>query len=405
MSTPMIVAAFIAAAAIALAALATRLIVVGRPDEWVLKIRNGKLISAGIGIVAVRWPWERIVRFTAAMQRVAFTSSALSSETLSVTVEGFALWSVSPASDGPFKAFSKLGIVDTRELPDRADRHRKHLLQRPQHKAFQLLVAALVERQVAHIPLRSLLSRPDEFVARFREQLIAEVRPMGVEIDDVQILHIRPTDPAFLRQLSADIEERTREEASKRRLSADEEIEQRKVVLASKLEEEKIEAHKANEVRRAQTALKIQEEKAALLEAQLKARHRELEHHHNLRTMEEQQKHALALAQEENAFALQDAVAKREKQAQDAKLSGQLEQAKTRHDVIALLAQAEEAKSDALRQHEIARLSVDRMAEAFGKLPLEHAQWLTVGNQSPVETLAALFTSWQSLTRREGPAS
>jgi regulator of protease activity HflC (stomatin/prohibitin superfamily) len=90
-----------------------RLVVVGRPDEWVLKIRNGKLVAAGIGIVSVRMPWERIVRFTAAMQRVAFTSSALSSESLPISVEGFVLWSVSPDHDGPFKAFSKLGIVES----------------------------------------------------------------------------------------------------------------------------------------------------------------------------------------------------------------------------------------------------------------------------------------------------
>ena len=398
----MIGAGAAAVAAAALSALAIRLVVVGRPDEWVLKIRNGRLITGGIGIVAFRFPWERIVRFTASMQRVAFSTSALSAEALPVTVQGFALWSVSAAEDGPFRAYSKLGIVDPRELPGRENLHQKHLLQKPQHKAFQLLVCALVERLAAQLPLRSLLSRPDDFVARVREQLVAEVRSMGIEIDDLQILHTRPTDPAFLRQLSAEIEERTREEASKRKLSADEEIEQRKVVLASKLEQEKIEAQKANEVRRARTALEIQEEKAALLEAQLEARRRELEHHHNLRILEEGQKQGLLLAQEENARALQEAAGRREKQALDAKLTEERERAKARHDVVTLLAQAEEAKSDAVRQHEIARLSVERMSEAFGKLPLKDAQWLTVGNHSPVETLAALFASWQALARRKG---
>ncbi|MCP4447864.1 MAG: hypothetical protein GY811_21385 [Myxococcales bacterium] len=388
-------------AAVALAAIimvvCLRLVVVGRPDEWVLKIRNGKLVDAGVGIVSVRMPWERIVRFTAAMQRVAFTSSALSSESLPISVEGFVLWSVSPDHDGPFRAFSKLGIVDTRELPDRADRYRKHLLQRPQHKAFQLLVAALVERQVARIPLRSLLSSPDEFVARFREQLIEDVKQMGVVIDDVQLLQIRPTDPDFLRQLSAEIEERTREEAAKRRLGADEEIEQRQVELASKLEQEKIEAERANEVKRARTALKIQEEKAALLEAQFDARRRELDHEHSLRLMEGAQNHAVKLAQEANALVLQGEVTRREDQVHTANLERIRCQAQTEHDTIALLAEVEEAKSDSLRAHELSCLSVERMAEAFGNLPMEQAQWLTVGNQSPVETLASLFTSWRAL--------
>ncbi len=64
--------------------------------EWVLKIRNGQLMSTGVGILAVRWPWERIVRFTAAMQRAAFTTDARSAESLPVAVQALVLWSVRP---------------------------------------------------------------------------------------------------------------------------------------------------------------------------------------------------------------------------------------------------------------------------------------------------------------------
>jgi hypothetical protein len=241
------------------------------------------------------------------------------------------------------------------------------------------------------------LSDPDDFVSRFREQLTCDVEQMGVIIEDVQLLQIRPTDPDFLKQLSAEIEERTREEAAKRRLSADEEIEQRQVELASKLEQEKIEAERANEVKRARTALKIQEEKAALLEAQFAARRRELEHEHSLRLIEGTQNHALRLAQEADELALQDEVTKREDRAHASSLDRKQRQAQAEHDTIALLAEVEEAKSDSLRAHELSCLSVERMAEAFGNLPMEQAQWLTVGNQSPVETLASLFTSWRAL--------
>ncbi len=383
---------------LAITAVALRwLVVVGRPDEWVLKVRNGKLIDAGIGIISIRTPWERVVRFTAAMQRVAFTSSALSSENLPISIDGFVLWSVSPEHGGPFQAFHKLGIVSTRDLPDQADRYRKHLLQKPQHRAFQLLVAALLERQVARMPLHSLLSDTENFVAMFREQLIRDVEPMGVQIDDVQLLQIRPSDPEFLKQLSAEIEERTRTEAAKRRLSADEQIEQRKLEVASRLEQEAIEASRANEVKRAQIALQIQEEKAALLNAQFDARRSELEHQHNLSLMESAQTHALMRTKEANALAIQSDIEERQNLAHVAMLKRRRLEAQTEHDTISLLAKANSAKSESLRSHELSCLSVERMADAFGNLPMKNAQWVTVGDQSPVGTLASLFSSWKAL--------
>src|SRR5512140_3122711 len=104
---------FIALALAALlAATVLRSRVVAQPDQWLLCIRNGRLVKAGIGISLWSRPFDAVVRFTSTVQRVGFSVPALSAERLPVQVDGFILWSVSRDGDGPFRAFQKLGVAN-----------------------------------------------------------------------------------------------------------------------------------------------------------------------------------------------------------------------------------------------------------------------------------------------------
>ena len=76
--------------------------VTARPDEWLIRIRDGQLVKAGIGISLWRRPGDLIARFSSTVQRVGFKVEALTQERLHVLVEGFVLWSVSPTGEGPF---------------------------------------------------------------------------------------------------------------------------------------------------------------------------------------------------------------------------------------------------------------------------------------------------------------
>ena len=54
--------------------------VVARPDEWLLRIRDGVLVRSGIGISVWRRPGDVVVRYTSAVQRVTFSALAPSRE-------------------------------------------------------------------------------------------------------------------------------------------------------------------------------------------------------------------------------------------------------------------------------------------------------------------------------------
>src|SRR5262245_58130680 len=129
----------------ALGSLILRSLVIAQPDEWLLCIRNGTLVKAGVGIYLWRRPRDVVARFTSTMQRVSFAVEAISRERVPISIEGFIFWSVSSDGEGPFLAFQKLGVVNL-NAPPRDLKSPKHLLSTPQHRAFQQLLWAKVQR-------------------------------------------------------------------------------------------------------------------------------------------------------------------------------------------------------------------------------------------------------------------
>jgi flotillin len=252
-------------------------LVIAQPDEWLLCIRNGRLVRAGIGIRLWRLPGDVSVRFTSTMQRVGFSVDALSAERVRVSIEGFILWSVSAGGEGPLRAYQKLGL---------ASGDGRHLLSTPQHRAFQQLLASQVQRLAATAPLDQLL-RQDGLLTLLRRQLATLEQDMGIRVDQVELLRARPADEELLRHMSADFR-------------------------AQQLEREQ--------------------------------------------AMEEQQ------------------------------FAARLEQARRETDV-------EERKSQAVRDHELARMVAEKVSDAFKNLPLHEARWITVGPHSPVGSLAALIAA------------
>ena len=374
-----------------------KLVIVGGPGDWVIRIRNGKLLNSGIGIVLLRRPWETVARFTAAMQRVAFTAEALSKENLPVAVDGFILWSVSPEGDNPLLAYSKLGIVDQRQRKDRDDASRNHLLTKPQYRAFQQIIRANIELHTAKFSLNDLIVNQAAFVDRLTAELDKLTEVMGVKIDELKILKIRPTDPKILQNLSTSFEEKTREEAAKARLETEERIKRLEVESSTQLKQDEYAALRDREIAKARARLEAEQQKAGLLEAEHEAKQKEKEFEQRLALLEVQNNVKLDLAKEEAAAKIQAANLAREEAAFSAKLEQTKKSAAAERDSINMVSEAQEAKSEALRDYELAHLVATKMAEALGKLPIDNAQWITVGEQSPAQTIASLLAAGRTL--------
>jgi flotillin len=355
-----------------------RSLVIAQPDEWLLCIRNGKLVKAGVGIYLWRRPWDVVARFTSTMQRVGFTAGALSSERLRVIIEGFILWSVSADGDGPFRAFQKLGLVNL-DAPPPDLRSPKHLLSTPQHRAFQQLLAAAVQRIAATRSLEALLLHQDAVVTDLRKQFAMLEQEMGIRVDQIELLQVHPAEEELLRQMSAEVEERVREEAGNIHLETTERVKRRAIESEARIAREQAEARREE----------LEREKALRLA--------QIAHEREVKVREQEVEREQALAAEEKAIDLARAVLEREELQLAARLDRVRREAVASGDAIAVVASAEETKSQGVRDHELARLVAEKVGDALKELPLREARWITIGPDSPVSSLAGLIAAARDL--------
>src|SRR5688500_9779163 len=77
-------AAAVGVVALALAGAIAHTVVRAAPDEWLLQVRNGRLLASGVGLVVWRWPGDQVVRFTSTVQRVRFDAVITDADLLPV---------------------------------------------------------------------------------------------------------------------------------------------------------------------------------------------------------------------------------------------------------------------------------------------------------------------------------
>ena len=228
---------------------------VSAPDEWLLQVRDGKLVRAGVGISVLRLPGDVLARFSSTLQRVTFAASGASRDQVPIAVDGFLLWSVDPDGDGPFRAFRALGIADL-ERPPAGLKSRKHLLTGPQHHAFQGLVAAEVAQLVSTRSFAELLHDRPALLEALRARLDALGAKLAIRVTQVEIHAVRPADATLGADLGAREEQAHREAAararleSEARLAAEREASTRELAEARRLREEEELAARLDRMRR-----------------------------------------------------------------------------------------------------------------------------------------------------------
>lgn len=74
-------------------------------DQWLLIIRDGKLVRAGIGLQTLSGFSDTVVKFPSKIEKVTFSANNVTKEMQGVNITGFAFWSVYREDDGPFRCY------------------------------------------------------------------------------------------------------------------------------------------------------------------------------------------------------------------------------------------------------------------------------------------------------------
>lgn len=336
-----------------------------KPDEWLLCVRDGRLVAAGIGIARLRRPGDTVVRFSSTLQRVSFVCDALSVERVPVRIEGFIFWSVASEGDGPFRAFSRLGLADL-NAPPVGLRHPRHLLTSPQHRAFQQILTAVVQRHASTLPLELIVQRQDALVSGLAVRLRDFTEELGARVDQVEILSARPAEGAVQDELGALERARIREEAervrreSAARIAADE----------------------------SRSALTLASERARLLDAERDVRAQEIAAERETELARIASRHELA--QRDAELAAERARARWSLEHEEAERASALLRMRAEAERDAELARAEslERKSAEVREHERYLSLAQTIA---GTVRITDARWIGGAGAGPASSVGAMI--------------
>jgi flotillin len=368
--------------------------VTAQPDEWLIRIRDGKLENAGIGISLWRLPGDVVARFSSTVQRVKFAAQAYTDEHVAVAAEGFVLWTVSPEGDGPFHAFSRLGIANL-DRPPRDLKNPKHLLTGPQYHAFQALLVTELQRQIGATPLARVLSDHASLCASLEEGLQELCASLGIVLTQVELAQPRPVDPEVLKDLAAESEERVREQGSRARAETAERLSHLGIESATRTAHQNARARFEREKAEAETALAVEREKAALFEAQVALQQERLAQEHALDVRKAELQREAALLEEETALAVTRARQRRAEAELAAALDKTRREAAAKRDAMLEVNAAQEQKSQAVRDYELAQRVTDEIGRAMAKF--HEPRWISVGEGSPLAAMAGMVAGAREL--------
>jgi len=93
----------------------------GDANQWVLVMRNGKMVNMGIGLNTYRGYFDQVARFSSRVNQVSFSSNVVTKEMQEVDIEGVVVWSIFRDDDGPNLAYKTFGEALSQKVPTAAN--------------------------------------------------------------------------------------------------------------------------------------------------------------------------------------------------------------------------------------------------------------------------------------------
>ena len=85
------------------------LYVEAKPNEWLVVMNNGKMVSAGIGVGMVRGIFDTVAVFPSRMVKVDIKANQVTKEMQGIEVAAMIEWTIDKDGEGPMKAYKNLG--------------------------------------------------------------------------------------------------------------------------------------------------------------------------------------------------------------------------------------------------------------------------------------------------------
>lgn len=242
---------------------------VAKPDEWLLVLRDGRLIGQGIGLCAFCGWRDSVAKFPATIQKIRFQAAQVDKEMQGLEVSGYLSWSVNRTGEGPWNAYKYMAMrdLDGDGTVD-SDAGSQHIAE---------MAKAVVRSQVANSTLSEVLTQRERFLDAVKEKVMQQVEGWGVWVEAIEIADVRICSSKLFEDLQAAHRQQIRLQAEEARMDTERKLQERKLQDELAFAKAKAETDAEKRLCAARQQLRAEQEEAELFALQAQAAKARLE--------------------------------------------------------------------------------------------------------------------------------
>lgn len=161
-----------------------------QPDEWLLVVRDGKLVKAGIGLKTFIGFTDTVVRFPSRLEKVYFSANNVTKEMQGVEIHGVAFWSVYRLEDGPFRCYKYMEGTNA-------------------NNSVQTMCESVLRSLIANSTLDDVLRNRNYLRDEIKSQLKEQFREWGVWLETIEITEVTISSTRLFNDLQAEFRQST----------------------------------------------------------------------------------------------------------------------------------------------------------------------------------------------------
>mmetsp|Transcript_24917 Transcript_24917/g.50624 ORF Transcript_24917/g.50624 Transcript_24917/m.50624 type:complete len:383 (+) Transcript_24917:85-1233(+) len=258
------------------------------PNEWLLVIRNGEMVKAGVGLRCHRGINSTIVKFPASIQKLNFSAQQITKEMQGVEVSGFVMWTVFREKDGPFRAYRYMNGM----TPDGINIANENL---------KNLTESIIRSQVANMDIKDVVANRDMMRENVRKNAAQLVQGWGIWMETIEVTDVKILSSSLFENLQAEFREEMRSKAELLQMNTNKRIEEERADVS--LQMSKLETDRQNQQLQyeANEELKTQQHREKLMQEKTRIQESELALQGKLEEAQELQRRKMAMTREETS--------------------------------------------------------------------------------------------------------
>jgi len=176
----------------------------GKPNEWVVIMRNGDFVQAGIGLSTFIGPFDQVAIFPSKLVKLEIKTQQVTQEMQGVEVSSMIEWTIDKKGEGPMKAFKNLDVQ--KAVPDKAN------------ETLRAMASAIVRNQIANSTIDEVLKNRQGLRQAVIEEMKEVVSGWGVHLATVEVTDVKICSHSLFKDMQTQFREQNTKKATLEKL-------------------------------------------------------------------------------------------------------------------------------------------------------------------------------------------